>query len=567
MAGGEDRHAHGALRAPRPDETASVPGGESASAPAPAGAPRGEGRPRAEKLVLLNVADPGEVRVAILMGGRLDEIYLERAGRTLTGNIYRGTVTNVEPSLQAAFVDIGTGRNGFLHASDCLPPSGGHEEILSSRRRRGRREAGPEAPAEGYLPIEKMLHKGQDVLVQVTKEGIGTKGPALTTYLSLPGRYLVLMPAMAKLGVSKKIEDELQREELRRTMAALKPPKGLGFIARTASVGHPADDLARDMDFLVGLWGALAKRAQSAKAPALIYQESDLVIRAVRDFVPNDTTSIVIDSPEAGERVRSFLELVCPELVGLVRLHEGPAPLFHQHGVEQELSRLGRRRVKLPSGGSLVIEQTEALVAIDVNTGGYRGRERDQAAAILRTNLEAAREIAYQVRMRDIGGLVIIDFIDMDEHGHCRQVERELRASLERDRAKITVVPMSELGVVEMSRQRTRLGLDRSMYETCPACRGLGTVRSPESLGLDLLREVKAACGRGDCTGIEALFSPPVALAVTNLYRGNLLRLEESTGVKIMVGADPAMGPGQMRVVLKGGWGTRVVERSSEEAE
>ena len=512
--------------------------------------------------------------MAILLGSRLDEIYLERAGRTLTGNIYRGTVTNVEPSLQAAFVDIGAGRNGFLHASDCLPPHGGYEETLSGgggggrrRRGRGRGEEKPEGPAESHPPIEKMLRKGQDVLVQVTKEGIGTKGPALTTYLSLPGRYLVLMPALSKLGVSKKIDDELQREELRRTMAALKPPKGMGFIARTASVGHPAEDLARDMEFLVGLWKALLKRAQSAKAPALIYQESDLVIPAVRDFIPSDTSAIVIDSAETAERVRSFLELVCPELVDKVRLHEEAAPLFHRYGVEQELARLGRRRVKLPSGGSLVIEQTEALVAIDVNTGGYRGKDREQAAAILRTNLEAAREIAYQVRMRDMGGLVIIDFIDMDDYGHRRQVERELRSALERDRAKITVTPMSELGVVEMSRQRTRLGLDRSMYENCPACRGQGTVRSVESLGLDLLREIKAACGRGDCTAVEALLAPQAALAVGNLYRANLHRLEESTGVKIMLGADPAMGLGQMRVVLKGGWGTRVVERSSEEAD
>ena len=515
----------------------------------------------------MNVADPGEVRVAILLAGRLDEIHLERAGRTLTGNIYRGTVTNVEPSLQAAFLDIGGERNGFLHASDCLPPHGGYDEILAGRRRRAHRQARAEGAAEGHPPIEKMLHKGQDLLIQVTKEGIGTKGPALTTYLSLPGRYLVLMPALAKLGVSKKIDDELQRDELRKTMAALRPPKDLGFIARTASVGHPAEDLARDMDFLVGLWKELAKRAHSAKAPALIYQESDLVIRAARDFVPNDTDSIVVDAPEVLERVRSFLELVGPELVGRVRLHQGPVPLFHHYGVEQELARLGRRRVKLPSGGSLVIEQTEALVAIDVNTGGYRGRTRDQAAAILATNREAAREVAYQIRMRDIGGLVIIDFIDMDDYGHRRQVERELRSALSRDRAKITVTPMSELGVVEMSRQRTRLGLDRSMYETCPACRGQGTVKSPESLGLDLLREVKAASSRGDCAQIEALFAPRVALAVTNLYRANLLRLEETGGLKIMIGADPALGPGQMRVVIKGGSGPRVVERSSEEAD
>ena len=515
--------------------------------------------------MLINVADPGEIRVALLAAGRLDEIYLERSGRTLTGNIYRGTVTNIEPSLQAAFLDIGAERNGFLHGSDCLAPDGGYGELLTGRRR-ARRGTRPEGP-DLRPPIEQMLRKGQDLLVQVTKEGIGTKGPALTTFLSLPGRYLVLMPALAKLGVSKKIEDEAQREELRGKLAALKPPKGLGFIARTASVGHPLDDLARDLEFLVGLWKALGKRVRSAKAPALIYQESDLVIRAVRDFAPPEVEAIFIDSAEVFERVRSFLELVCPELLDRARLYQGPEPIFHHFGVEEELARLGRRRVRLGSGGTLVIEQTEALVAIDVNTGGYRGR-RDQAAAILQTNLEAAREIAYQLRMRDIGGLVIIDFIDMDDYGHRRQVERELRAALARDRAKITVTAMSELGVVEMSRQRTRLGLDRATSERCPTCKGLGTVKSPASLGLELLRQIKAALSRGSPSGIEAQLAPRAALAVANQHRAELLRLEESGGVKIILSADEGLGPGELRLVLKSASGPQVtVERSSEEAD
>lgn len=517
--------------------------------------------------MLINVADPGEARVAITVGGRLDEIHLERSGRMLTGNIYRGTVTNVEPSLQAAFVNIGAERNGFLHASDCLAPDGGAAEMLGGGRRgRGGGRESDGGGTDDHLPIEKMLRKGQDLLVQVTKEGIGTKGPALTTYLSLPGRFLVLMPALSKIGVSKKIEDEARREELRKTLSGLTPPKGLGFIARTASVGRPAEDLARDMEFLVDLWRALLKRARSASAPALVYQESDLAIRAVRDSVPPDTEAIVVDAPEAFERVQGFVSLVCPELEGRVRLYDGREPLFHRYGVEDDLMRLGQRRVRLPSGGYLVIEQTEALVAVDVNTGSYRG-QRDQREAILRTNLEAAREVAFQLRMRDTGGLVIIDFIDMDEIGHRRQVERELRGALERDRAKITVLPMSELGVVEMSRQRTRLGLARSMYESCSACRGRGTVRSPESLGLDLIREIKSALSHRGCSEVEAVFAPAAALAVGNIYRQELLRLEESSGLKIMLGADPALGPGEMRVVLKGDWGSRVLERGAEEAD
>ncbi|MHC4917808.1 MAG: Rne/Rng family ribonuclease, partial [Planctomycetota bacterium] len=418
----------------------------------------------------------------------------------------------------------------------------------------------------GRPPIENMLRKGQEVLVQVTKDGIGTKGPALTTYLSLPGRYLVLMPGLTRLGVSKKIEDEKLREELRSMLSELDAPKGLGFIARTASVGHPVEDIARDLEFLVGLWQALLKRAKEASSPALIYQESDLVIRAVRDFLPSDTDQIVVDSQEVLDRVRDFLDLVCPEMLDRTFLHEGSQPLFHKYGVEEELAKLGRRRVRLPAGGSLIIEQTEALVAIDVNTASYRGRQ-DQAGAILQTNLEAARELAQQLRLRDIGGLIIIDFIDMDKPEHCRRVERELRANLERDRARIFVTPMSQLGVVEMSRQRTRPGLARATFSPCPTCHGLGAVKSAESLGLDLLREAKSVISRGDCAEIEARFHPDVAVRIDNIYRTELVRLEESTGVRIMVAADAALLAGQMHVVAKGESGTPVAEHTFEDVD
>jgi ribonuclease E len=528
--------------------------------------PRTPAAERPRKILVMNVADRGEARVAILFDGKIDEVYLERSGRSLAGNIYRGSVTNVEPSLQAAFVDIGHERNGFLHASDCIPPDGGFAGVLDGKRKKAVRKITGRRNEPGRPPMEKMLKKGQDVLVQVTKDGIGNKGPALTTYLSLPGRYLVLMPGLNRLGVSKKIEDETQREELRKMLSELKPPKELGFIARTACVGHPLDDIARDLDFLVGLWQSLLKRAGGAKSPALIYQESDLVIRAIRDFLPPDTDRILVDNAEVTARVLEFLELVCPEMLDRVETYEGAKPLFHEYGVEEELAKLGRRRVRLPAGGSLVIEQTEALVAIDVNTAKYRGR-KDQPGAILATNLEAAREVAQQLRLRDIGGLIIIDFIDMDEASHCRQVEKELRAALERDRARIFVTAMSQLGVVEMSRQRTRPGLALSTFMRCPTCHGLGTVKSAESLGLDMLRETKALMSRGDCAEVETLFSPEMAVEITNLYRGDLARLEESSGVKIIVAADSGLLPGQMRVIARGESGSPVSEHSYEEAD
>jgi ribonuclease E len=374
------------------------------------------------------------------------------------------------------------------------------------------------------------------------------------------------MPGLSRLGVSKKIEDEEQREQLRNMLGRLKPPKELGFIARTASVGHPLDDIARDMEFLVGLWHALLKRARNAASPALIYQESDLVIRAVRDFLPSDTDQILVDNPEVLTRVRDFLDLVCPEMLDRAQLYDGAKPIFHEYGIEEELAKLGRRKVRLPAGGSLVIEQTEALVAIDVNTASYRGA-KDQSGAILQTNLEAAREVAQQLRLRDIGGLIIIDFIDMDEPSHCRQVEKELRASLERDRARIFVTPMSQLGVVEMSRQRTRPGLALSTFMRCPTCHGLGTVKSAESLGLDLLRETKALISRGDCAQVENFFAPDVAVQIENLYRGDLARLEESSGVKIMVAADAGLFAGQMRIVARGESGAPVSEQSYEEVD
>jgi ribonuclease E len=517
----------------------------------------------------MNASDPGESRVAILKQGKIEEIHLERTGRSLTGNIYRGTVTNIEGSLQAAFIDIGEDKNGFLHASDCMSPDGGFSKVLGSPGPSRKVPASSSSARPGRnglprMPIEKMLKKGQDVLVQVTKDGIGNKGPALTTYLSLPGRYLVLMPGLNRAGVSKKIENDAQRDELRKTLAKLDIPKNVGVIARTACVGHSAEEISRDLEFLDAIWQALLNRAKKAGKTALIYQESDLVIRTVRDLLPADTSRIHVDCPEILQRVKEFLKLVSPDLLSKAKLYDGEAPIFHSYGIEEELANLGRRKVRLPSGGSLVIEQTEALVAVDVNTAKYHGR-KDQAGAILQTNLEAAVALAQQLRLRDIGGLIIIDFIDMNSSAHCRKVQKQLATALEGDRAKTFITPMSKLGIVEVSRQRTRLDLARSTFVRCPTCHGLGSIKNIRSQGLDLIREIKAAVSKGECSQIEAAFSSDVALNISNTYRAELVRLEDSYSVQIIVRADADVLPGQMKLLIKNASGTKQEEHCFEE--
>ena len=411
--------------------------------------------------------------------------------------------------------------------------------------------------------IQEMLREGQEVLVQVAKEGIGQKGPALTTYISLPGRYLVLMPAVSRLGVSKRIDSEEQRRALKEALSQLNPPDDMGVIVRTAGMGRTKDELQRDMEYLMRAWNALKDKTKTSKAPNLIYQEGDVVTRVFRDVLTEDVTEIVIDDPIVMERAREFLRETSPGSEKKLKLYSESEPLFHRYNVEQQMQRLFNRKVNLKNGGSIVIEQTEALVAIDVNTGRFR-EKRNQDDTILQTNLEAAREIARQLRLRDIGGLVMIDFIDMEISEHKRKVERELKSFLARDKAKINVLPVSSLGVVEMTRQRIRHSLKKTLFDRCPHCSGSGHIKSPESIGLEMLREIKAQVRDKTLRKVKVLLNSHVAYGILNQFRKELVRMEEANGITIEVCGDPGVALSQMQVSIAKEGGDWVLKKVSE---
>ncbi len=377
-------------------------------------------------------------------------------------------------------------------------------------RPRPRRGAGAGRPLRGRgrgllkPPIQEIFRRGDEVLVQVIKESIGTKGPTLSTYISIPGRYLVLMPGLNRVGVSRKIVDEGQRRKLREIMHELNPPKGLGFIVRTAGLERTKRELARDLAYLLRLWKVILRRIKKAKAPAPIYQESDMIIRTIRDIFTSEIDTIWIDEPSAFERAQDFLQVVMPRFVNRLKLYDEKVPLFHKYGIEDEIAKIQRRHVPLPEGGSIVIDQTEALVAIDVNSGNFRV-EDDAEQTAYEMNLRAAKEIARQLRLRDLGGVIVNDFIDMREERHRRGVERAVREAIKRDRARTKVLRMSAFGLIEMTRQRIRPSLKRSVYEDCHHCTGAGVVKTAESMAIDVMRLLALATHREEIRRIADL--------------------------------------------------------------
>ena len=513
--------------------------------------------------MLINVAQAEECRIAIVEDGVLEELYVERAGQdNYVGNIYKGVVVNLEPSIQAAFVDFGVGRNGFLHISDIEPqyfrqggydpdrpigPSGtqrpsprtsdsavgdefaeGIEDSEQPHRSR------PGARPRFKPPIQEILRRGDEVLVQVIKEGLGSKGPTLSTYISIPGRYLVLMPALGRIGVSRKIEDEAVRRRLRDIMIELKPPKGVGFIVRTAGSDRTKRELSRDMAYLLRLWKVVARRIKKLPSPAVIYEESDMIIRTIRDIVTADVDAIYIDEPEAHERAKEFLQLVMPRYVHRLQNYEGKEPLFCKYDLEEEIAKIHRRRVPLRSGGSIVIDQTEALVAIDVNSGNFRAEDSAEETAF-QMNLHAAKEIARQIRLRDLGGVIVNDFIDMRKEKHRRGVERALRDAVKRDRARTKILRTSPFGLIEMTRQRIRTNPKRSAYCECPSCNGSGVVKTPESMGIDVVRLLILASQRPQIASVKITVSEDVADFLNNRKRHELAQLEKDGDMSLQV--------------------------------
>jgi len=499
--------------------------------------------------MLINTLAGQECRIAIVGGAGLEEYYVERASRaSRVGNIYKGRVTNVEPAIQAAFVDFGLSKNGFLHVSDLHPQ-------YFPRGQQSSEPVGRKRPHKDRPPIQECLRRGQEVIVQMTKEGIGSKGPTLTSYVSIPGRLLVMMPGMTRLGVSRKIEDEEARTKARALLGQLKLPGSMGFIVRTAGLERSKRDLQRDLNYLLRLWKIVKDRTKAVKAPAEIYKESDLVIRTLRDIYDTGIDRILCDSASVARRVEEFLNVAMPRTKHAIEVYTGKEGLYHDFGLEEEIEKIYSPRVELPSGGSLVIDQTEALVAIDVNSGRFR-EHADAETTALKINVEAAREMARQLRLRDLGGVIIIDFIDMREEKNRRTVERALRQAIRPDRAKTRVLRISRLGIVEMTRQRIGPSLETTFCQTCTYCNGTGMIRSDESQALLILRDLRRATSVPDVSQVEVCVTPTVAQHLSNYQRRHISQLEADTGISIIVRADTGLAGDEVKVVCRNNRGS-----------
>lgn len=458
------------------------------------------------KSIIANVM-PEETRVALLEDGELMEISVERSeSGHLVGNIYKGRVKNVLPGMQAAFVDIGREKNAFLYMGD----------------------AGRQAAC-------KHLTIGQDVLVQIAKDAMGDKGPRATISLTLPGRYIVLMPTVDYIGISRRIEDEPERERLRQLAEKIRPA-GMGVIVRTVAQDKSQDDLMKDMAYLVNMWSTLSARAKRINAPALIYKDADLIVRIVRDYLTNDVKKFVVDSQEAYNRVVDLLQYISPELLDCVTLYEPTVKegdVFRRFNLEDSLERLRDRRVELKCGGYLVIDHTEAMTVIDVNTGKYVGNT-NLSETVFQTNLEATAEIARQLRLRDIGGIIIIDFIDMDKIEQRSAVLAGLERELKKDRTKSNVLGITSLGLVEMTRKKARQNLAGMLYSPCPHCMGKGRIKSPETVVIDIKRELRKLNKRSRPGGKLLLQVHPQVADFLN-RQGELKRLEQETARTLAV--------------------------------
>jgi ribonuclease E len=496
------------------------------------------------KEMLINVSEGEECRIALVEDGRLEELYMERSSSTShVGNIYKGRVTNVEASIQAAFVDFGLGRNGFLHISDLMPTYFGRkgEDIQESV---GRKMARRDRP-----PIQRCLRRGDEIIVQIIKEGIGTKGPTLSSYLSIPGRILVMMPGMANKGVSKKIEDDEERRRLRQILDGLKPPKDVGFIIRTAGIGKTKAEIQRDFTYLTRLWMLIEKKLQSGSGPMELYTEGDLVSRTVRDVYSPDIDTIVVDNKDVAKRVKDVIKLANPRAKNKVDLYEEPIPLFHKYDIEKDIEMMYSRHVPLPSGGSLVIDSTEAIVAIDVNSGKFRDHS-DAETTAFKTDMEAADEIPRQLRLRDLGGVIIVDFIDLRYERHRRELEQKLHDAFKNDRAKTKVLRMSQFGIIEMTRQRMRPSLKRSIYADCPHCKGAALVKTPESMSLDVMRRLAIAAHDERVVRIELAVHPEAAFYLQNRKRAALANLENETNKPVLVRTDDSLALDEAKLEL-----------------
>ncbi|MCB0319029.1 MAG: Rne/Rng family ribonuclease, partial [Bdellovibrionales bacterium] len=478
---------------------------------------------------LINAIHPEECRIAITQGKELLELEIESTiGKKLKGNIYKAKISRIEPSLQAAFMDIGTKRNGFLQINDIHP---------SYFKRKGKRNQRNER-----IRIQDVLSPGQELIVQVVKEERELKGATLTTYLSLPGRYLVVMPGSDRGGISRRIVDSEQRSRLKRLSNELEVPSGIGMIVRTAGLDRSLSELSRDFSLQVKLWERILKESQTAESPSLLYADSDLATRVIRDYFTPEIREILIDDKATYDRVKEFVGQVMPRYRSRVKSYSKAEPIFSSNHIDEQVANTLKPEVKLRSGGEIVIDSLEALVAIDVNSGKATAGGNIEETAY-RTNLEAAEEIARQLRLRDLGGLVVIDFIDMLDRRHRSEVEKRMKQAVEIDKARVEVGRLSKFGLLEMSRQRLRASLSSQSHLKCPQCLGSGKVKNHELVALEALRKIQAAVIVGSVEVVKTRLAPSPALFLLNSKKAELARLESEYSCQILILADSRLRP------------------------
>ncbi len=506
--------------------------------------------------ILIN-ANPRETRVAIIEDDELVELLVDRPdARRMVGDIYLGRVEAVLPGIQAAFVDIGTEKSAFLHSSDLVYPEDEEDEEdaddaadadedsrddAKDESRRGRSKA----PA-----IQDVLKRGQDILVQVSKEPISTKGPRVTAQISLAGRFLVYMPFASRVGVSRKIGERAERQRLRAQVEEVLPKDSGGIIVRTVGEDVTKETFERELNTLIGQWKRIKRKTRFVRAPSLVHRETSLTRGLMRDVFSTKVEQVTVDSKQVHNEMLEYLKGIAPELIDRVKLYEEQVPLFDKANIEQEIRDLFKRRCDLPSGGYLIIEPTEALVSIDVNSGRYTGK-RDPEKTILKTNIEAAREVARQLRLRDTGGIVVCDFIDMESKGNRDRVLQELRTHLGRDRARTKAFAVSDLGLVEMTRQRVRQSHLQNMTEPCPTCHGTGRVFTAETVVRRVERSVKRMGVEGKKDNLLVKLHPEVAMYVLERERDLLKKLEKTAGFSLELRDDPLLRPDEFKLVVK----------------
>lgn len=501
-----------------------------------------------KKEIIIN-STPRETRIGMLEGNTLVEVFIERKkDKGILGNIYKGRVLKVLPGMQAAFVDIGLPKAGFLYVADIQDLTEEYEDyFLDEIPENGEEEKLASSTTQPPLRIEEMLREGQDIIVQISKEPLGNKGARLTNRIALPGRYLVFLPGEDHVGISRRISDENERVKLRSLIQGIKPPEG-GLIARTVGEGATEDEFTGDLNFLLKLWNKIREKAEKCNAPHLLHSDLDILLKTVRDYLTRDINRLLIDYPDDYRRLVEFVRTFLPHLRKKIELYRSSEPIFDAFDIEIEMEKLLERKIWLKSGGYIAIDSTEALVTIDVNTGKYVGAGSFEDT-ILKTNLEAAREIAYQLRLRNLGGIIIIDFIDMEKEKNRVKVLKALEESLKGDRSPSKLLEISELGLVEMTRKRTRPSLEKTLSQPCPYCKGKGLIKSPQTVSNEIFREIMKASDSATGRGIVVIAHTSVADILMEEERQYIDNLEKELKIIIQIKAVNEMRHDEYEVV------------------